>query len=146
MYKTDESDSITFSYHQFPVQRLTQTFSQKDTWMSPIGPWWVLYGWWNFQISWNSREHKIAQAFDEKLVQTIASQSESLGRGFKFPEIQRQKCVSRMEGMQIFSQSQMWRLCKRWLQTERERAEWLRQDSGPTEREQGCETERNRVI
>lgn len=80
-----------------------------------------------FKTLWDS-EKELTKDFDNQLVQTIDSQSESLGVGFLFPEIQRQKCLRRTEGIQISSQRQIW---KRWKRTGTERDKELN-DQGNT--------------
>lgn len=95
-----------------------------------------------FKTLWES-EKELTKDFDNQLVQTIDSQCESLGVGFLFPEIQRQKCLRRTEGIQISSQRQIWK--KKDGYRERQRAKWSRQYSRSTECGQECETESNRM-
>lgn len=71
---------------------------------------------------WLWGKNKIPEAFENQSSQTIACQCDSLGVGFVFPEIRRQKCVSRMEGMQISTQTPIWKCWK--SDRERERESW----------------------
>lgn len=76
----------------------------------------------------DSEANRITGAFDDQRLKTISYRCESLGGGFKLPEILRQKCLCRMEGMQISSHRQIW---KRW---QRSGTDWEKElnDQGDT--------------